>query len=178
MDEAPTTGTVTPPQQDGSHRDSFEAFYVWEFPRLVALARGLATPLAAEDLAQEAMLVAYRRWTHVSELERPEFWVRRVCANLAASQFRRRLVEIRATSRIARKTQSEVLDDPSEEFWSAVRRLPRRQAQAAALRFIYDMTISDIAATLDCSQGTVKQHLSRARASLATALATTEEADS
>ena len=177
MSEATRADTVPPYR--GSHRDTFEEFYAWELPRLVALARGLAGTAAAEDLAQEAMLAAYRRWSHVQELERPELWVRRACANLAVSQVRRRLVEVRATSRLAaRRPPPEPLAETSEEFWRAVRRLPRRQAQAAALRYVYDMTVSDVAATLDCTEGTVKQHLSRARAALAASLQLTEEVGS
>ena len=45
------------------------------------------------------------------------------------------------------------MSEDSEEFWAAVRRLPARQAQAAALRFVYDMPIADIAAALDCTSG-------------------------
>ena len=51
-----------------------------------------------------------------------------------------------------------------------MRALPHRQAQTAALRFVYDLPIADIARTLGCSEGTVKQHLSRARRSLAATL--------
>lgn len=178
MSEAPKTDMVPPPRRS-PHRDSFEEFYAWELPRLVALARGLASAAAAEDLAQEAMLAAYRRWSHVRELERPELWVRRACANLAVSQFRRRIVELRVTTRLAATRPSpEKIGATSEDFWQAVRRLPRRQAQAAALRFVYDMSIADVAATLDCTEGTVKQHLSRARRALAAALHATEETGS
>jgi RNA polymerase sigma factor (sigma-70 family) len=149
----------------------FDDFYAAELSRLVALARGLAPGHLAEDVAQEAMLVAYRRWREVSELDRPDLWVRRTCANLAVSQFRRRMVELRATARLAGRRQPPIeLSASGEEFWTAVRALPQRQAQAAALRFVYDMPIADIATTLGTSQGTVKQHLSRARHALAAAL--------
>ena len=112
--------------------------------------------------------MAYRRWRDLDELERPDLWVRRTCANLAVSQFRRRVVELRATARLAGRRQSPVeLSEAGEEFWSAVRELPHRQAQTAALRFVYDMSMADIAETLGCTDGTVKQHLSRARHSLA-----------
>ncbi len=159
-----------------SRRGSFEEFYTAELPRLVALARGLCPAHLAEDVAQEAMIVTYRRWREVSELERPDLWVRRTCANLAVSQFRRRMVELRATARLAGRRQPPIELSPSgEEFWTAVRALPQRQAQAAALRFVYDMPIADIAATLGTSEGTVKQHLSRARRALAATLGATDQ---
>ena len=152
-------------------REAFDDFYAAELPRLVVLARGLCGAGLAEDVAQEAMLVAYRRWREVGGLEQPEQWVRRTCANLAVSQFRRRMVELRVKARLSvRRPPPDEVDETSEEFWTAVRALPHRQAQTAALRFVYDLPIADIARTLGCSEGTVKQHLSRARRSLAATL--------
>jgi RNA polymerase sigma-70 factor (ECF subfamily) len=170
---------VAAPQRSATaaRRGSFEEFYTTELPRLVALARGLAPAHLAEDVAQEAMLVAYRRWREVSELERPDLWVRRTCANLAVSQFRRRMAELRAVTRLSgRRPPPAELSESGEQFWAAVRSLPQRQAQAAALRYVYDMPLAEIAATLGTSEGTVKQHLSRARHTLASTLgATTQE---
>lgn len=169
MTEVPRADTVTSPDvPERRHRTGFEDFYVTELPRLVALARGLCGAAAAEDVAQEAMLVAFRRWSQVGDLDRPEQWVRRTCANLAVSTFRRRVVELRAVARLGhRRAEPPSLSDSGEEFWAAVRRLPARQAQAAALRFVYEMPVAEIATTLDCTTGTVKQHLSRARRALA-----------
>jgi RNA polymerase sigma-70 factor (ECF subfamily) len=159
-------------------RDGFDEFYAAELPRLVALARGLCPAHLAEDVAQEAMLVAYRRWGEVTELDRPDLWVRRTCANLAVSQFRRRMVELRATARLAGRRQPPIeLSESGEEFWAAVRALPQRQAQSAALRYVYDMPVVEIAATLGTSEGTVKQHLSRARHALAARLGATTQED-
>ena len=178
MSEVPPAEQVTISVTGRRPTGSFDDFYVGELPRLVALARGLCGSAIAEDVAQEAMLVAYRRWREIGDLDRPDLWVRRACSNLAVSQFRRRMVEVRAVARLAgRRTAPPELSEASEEFWSAVRRLPRRQAQAAALRFVYDLTIADIAATLECSEGTVKQHLSRARHALATQLGAATEGD-
>ncbi len=118
--------------------------------------------------------MAYRRWRDVADLERPDLWVRRTCANLAVSQFRRRMVELRRPPAWpARRQPLPELSEAGEEFWAAVRALPHRQAQAAALRFVYDMPLAEIAATLGTSEGTVKQHLSRARHALAVSLAAT-----
>src|SRR5689334_5960392 len=73
--------------------EPFDAFYRRELARLVAFARVLAGPAYAEDIAQDAMLTAYRHWRTVSRLDMPAAWVRRVCANRALSTLRRRGVE-------------------------------------------------------------------------------------
>jgi DNA-directed RNA polymerase specialized sigma24 family protein len=64
-----------------------------------------------------------------------------------------------------------------EEFWSLVRQLPRRQAQSVALFYLYDLSVAEIAETLECSTGSVKSHLSRGRAALAKRLNTSLETD-
>jgi RNA polymerase sigma factor (sigma-70 family) len=147
-------------------RVDFDAFYRAELPQLVALARALCGAAAADDIAQEAMLAAYRRWRHVSDLEHPEAWVRGTCGNLAVSHYRRKLVELRAVSRLSSRPQVPDLEPADDAFWAAVRGLPKRQAQAAALRYLYELDVADIARTLDISEGSVKQHLTRARARL------------
>jgi RNA polymerase sigma factor (sigma-70 family) len=160
----------------GSPRD-FDDFYRAEMPGLVVLARALCGMAVADDVAQEAMLAAYRKWRMVGDLEQPEAWVRRTCSNLAVSHYRRALVELRAVVRLAARPQFAVLEPVDEAFWSAVRALPRRQAQAAALRYLYGLDIADIARTLEISEGSVKQHLSRGRARLARGLALADEPD-
>lgn len=149
----------------GAHVD-FDDFYRAELPGLVALARALCGGAVADDVAQEAMLAAYRRWQRVSDLEHPEAWVRRTCGNLAVSQYRRKLVGLRASTRLASRPQPPALEPADDAFWAAVRRLPKRQAQAAALRYLYGLDVADIARTLEITEGSVSQHLSRARARL------------
>ena len=152
----------------------FDDFYRAELPRLVVLARALCGAAVAEDVAQEAMLAAYRRWRHVGDLERPEAWVRRACGNLAVSLYRRKVVELRASTRLASRPQPPALEPADDAFWAAVRRLPKRQAQAAALRYLYGLDVADIARTLEITEGSVSQHLSRARARLARELNLTD----
>jgi len=148
--------------------EPFESFYRREYPRIAALARVLTGPIGAEDHAQEAMLVAFRRWREVSQMTDPAMWVRRVCVHIATSHVRRRAAEARALLRLG--GQREVRSDPivsDEDFWAAVRALPRRQAQVVALYYLFDLAVVDVAATLNMSEGTAKTHLYRARASLA-----------
>jgi RNA polymerase sigma-70 factor (ECF subfamily) len=148
----------------------FDAFYRREFPRLVVLARALAGPAVADDVAQEAMLVAYRKWDEVQLLVSPVGWVRTVCLRKAVSVVRRRSVEQRVLRTIGsfRSDRGAPVEE-DERFWSEVRRLPLRQAQAVALHYALDLAVVEIAETLGCAEGTVKSHLSRGRAALARA---------
>ena len=91
---APDVTEPAPGMAVAMERVGFAEFYLAELPGLVALARGLCGSVVADDIAQEAMLAAYRRWSEVEGFDQPHAWVRRTCANLAISSFRRRMVEV------------------------------------------------------------------------------------
>jgi DNA-directed RNA polymerase specialized sigma24 family protein len=56
--------------------EGFEAFYLREYHAVVRLAYALSgSRLAAEDIAQEAFLVAFRDWERIRQ---PLAWVRKV----------------------------------------------------------------------------------------------------
>jgi RNA polymerase sigma-70 factor (sigma-E family) len=148
----------------------FEYFYLEEYPKVVALAYALSgSRMGAEDIAQEAFLRAYRDWDRVGSYEHQAAWVRRVAANLATSGLRRRLLEARVLARLAGRWEAAVepLAGEDAQFWVAVRRLPRRQAQAVALYYFQDLSVQQTATVLGCAEGTVKAHLAKARAALA-----------
>ena len=150
--------------------EPFDRFYAREFPRMVSIAYAVSgSRMAAEDLAQEAMIVAYRGWSEVGALERPGAWVRRVVLNRAASAYQRRRAEARALLRLAplRGEPPAELSAESAEFWHEVRRLPRRQAQAVALFYMEEASVAEIAEVMGCTESTVKVHLHHGRLALA-----------
>lgn len=157
----------------------FEAFYQREFDAVAALAYVLSgSRLASDDLAQEAFLAAYRRWGEIGRYDNPGAWVRRVVANRSASLMRRTLVRSRALIRLGARTESVPEMSPDTvDVWRAIRRLPRRQAQATALYYLHDLSLDGVAAILDCSVETVRTHLRRARKTLARTLDTQEDTD-
>jgi RNA polymerase sigma-70 factor (sigma-E family) len=169
----PARRTAPAPGDGGSRAvrlpGPFEHFYLEEYPKVVKLAYALSgSRSGAEDIAQEAFLRAYRDWDRVGSYEHQAAWVRRVAANLATSGLRRRLVEARALTRLARRWEPAVepLAADNAEFWAAVRTLPRRQAQAVALYYFQDLSVQQTATVLGCSEGTVKAHLAKARRTL------------
>lgn len=148
---------------------SFPAIFRAEYPGLVAIAWGLTgSRETAEDIAQEALLSLHRRLNRGADISNPAGYVRRTCSNLAVSWVRRRMAETRALLRTgAPQGSAPALEASDELFWSEVRRLPRRQAQAVALFYGYDMSVADVATTLEISKGTAKTHLHRGRHTLA-----------
>jgi len=152
--------------------ESFEAFYVREYPAVVRLAYALSgSRLVAEDIAQDAFLRAFHDWQRI---RRPSAWVRKVAVRRAGRTVQRRLLEARALARLVAGRGPAVaeLPEPDAEVWRAVRALPRRQAQVIALRYVTDAPVAEIARTLGLAEGTVKAQLHRGRQALAARLAT------
>ncbi|MEM7274613.1 MAG: sigma-70 family RNA polymerase sigma factor [Actinomycetota bacterium] len=156
---------------------SFDRFYQREYRAVVGLAHVLSgSRTAAEELAQDGFVAAYRNWGRISGYDRPEAWVRRVVVNAARSRGRRLGAEARAMTRLrGRRRPLSELPEPDHEFWTAVRKLPTRQSQAIALHYLEDRPVDEIAAIIDCTPGAVKTHLHRGRQALRQTLGTGEK---
>ena len=144
---------------------AFEAFYAAEYTRLLQLAYVLSGSRAvAEELVQEAMLRVYRHWPKVATYDKPGAWARRVLVNLATSRGRKVTAEARAMVRLrSRRADEPPRPSASEDLWREIRKLPTRQAQALALFYVEDLPVVEIAALLECPEGTVKALLHRGR---------------
>lgn len=149
--------------------EPYESFFRREFPRMVAVAYAISgSRWAAEELAQEACLRAYRSWDTVSRYDKPGAWLRRVTINLANSLIRRRMSEVKALQRYV-SGSIEVLDEhPVEEadFWNQVKSLPRRQREVIVLHYVDGLDTPEIADVLDISESSVRTHLQRGRETL------------
>lgn len=138
---------------------------------MVGLARALSGgQVLAEDIAQDALLAAYKRWDQVGRLDNPGAWVRRVVANRAVSVLRRRLSEAKGLVRL--RLGHEGVERPempadSEWIWGLVRRLPKRQGQVIALYYFDGLSMPEIGVVLEISKETVNTHLRRAKDTLA-----------
>lgn len=153
--------------------DGFDAFYTVELRRLVGLAYVLTGDRSvAEDLANEALLVAHQKWDSISAYEAPGAWVRRVLINRTHSWKRRWLSERVALGKVGGMRELSVVNDyrDVERIWTQVRKLPKRQAQVIALHYLDDLSVEEIARVLECSIPTVKTHLQRGRTALANVL--------
>jgi len=158
--------------EDASTREKrlldFDTFYRRNFQAVAAIGYALSgSASVAEELAQEAFMAAFVKWDEVAVMERPDSWVKRVVANKAASRVRRIKTEVKAAARLRGRNELRSLPDDAVVAWDLVRRLPRRQAQAIALRYIGDLPIGEIAQLIGCAPETVRTHLRRGRERLA-----------
>jgi RNA polymerase sigma factor (sigma-70 family) len=151
--------------------EPFERFYRRTYRPMVGLAVVLSARRdVAEDIAQEALIAAFRSWGRVGQLDDPVAWVRRVVANRSVSWFRRSIVEVKSLIRLGRSSSGGTDSDFVEalELWANVRRLlSRRQAVAVALRYAEGLTLTEIANAMECSTSTANTHLRRAHERLA-----------
>jgi RNA polymerase sigma-70 factor (ECF subfamily) len=165
----------------------FDDFYRAEYPGLVALTAAiLGRRSGADDLVQEAMIDAYRRWGRLAHYDAPRAWVRRVILQRAAKVDRKQRNERDAHLRSVRQgpPAQEHGAELDPELRSALTALPMQQRAVMALHYLDDLSIVEIAEALDVSEGTVKTHLSRGRLRLSSELdrpdnaAATERGDS
>lgn len=151
-------------------RDAAGAFCAAQYPRLVGgLTLYVGDHAVAEELAQEALLRAFRRWEHVNRLDAPAAWVWRVGVNLANSHFRRRGAERRARARL--DTDGTSPPDSPDLAWAvavrdAIAELPARQRSALILRYYLDLPVEDAARHMEASPDAVRSLTKRAVAAL------------
>ena len=110
----------------------------------------------AEDLAQEALLRAWRDWERIRAMASVGGYVRGIVVNLAKTSLRRRVVELR--HRLVDPPPVAAADDAAGlvDLRRALARLPLRKRVCVVLRYYADLSEAEIASTLGVSVGTVK----------------------
>lgn len=149
---------------DERGRASFEAWALARQQQLVRSAYLVTGDFQrAEDLVQEALIRAAQRW-EVLAGGRPDAWVRTVIFRQHVSWWRR-------------TRRESVSDDPPDAGYQAsgeaavmvrdaLGLLTRKQRAVLVLRFIEDLSVTETAAVLGVSGGTVKKQTSVALARL------------
>lgn len=137
----------------GGFEGAYDACFVVAYQ---AAFRVVANRGEAEDIAQETMVRAYLRWSRVEHYVEP--WAVRVATNLALDNVRRRSRRFRVS---VRSEPAPAVADERLDLARAIARLPKRQREAVALRYVADLSEADTAQAMGCSTGSVKQHASR-----------------
>jgi RNA polymerase sigma-70 factor (sigma-E family) len=126
----------------------------------------------AEDLVQETLLAALRRWDSVSAAELPSAYVRRMLVNNHITSQRRRMSrEVPFDPDLVTLGDPRSLaghDEIDARSWAAdvMARLPDQQRTVLVLRYYERLYDEEIAEILGVARGTVRSLASRAFASL------------
>jgi RNA polymerase sigma-70 factor (ECF subfamily) len=122
----------------------------------------------AADVVGDAFLELERRWDKIGLYEDPASWVRRVALNRFLNHRRSLAHRAQALLRLESRARDEIdAPGPSDLILrEALARLPLRQRTAVVLHYFGDLSVAQVAEAMGISEGSVDQHLHRARKAL------------
>lgn len=165
-------------------REAFAALFAYFAPRLKAwLVKSGATPGAAEDFAQDAMLTVWRKADLFdSSKARAATWVFTIARNRRLDMLRRDArplptpeIEL-AGEDVRRPDELLSMSQDADRVRDALSRLSADHVEVLRLAFFMDSSHSEIAKHLDLPLGTVKSRIRNAMTKLRLILAPSEEA--
>ncbi|MBP2322075.1 RNA polymerase sigma-70 factor (sigma-E family) [Kibdelosporangium banguiense] len=123
----------------------------------------------AEDLTQTTLIKIYRAWPTVQKQESMQNYARKVLLNTWLDEKRRpwRRSELRVAAPPDHPDTGADPEAAQARSWAkdmthrALLELPPRQRAALVLRYFDDLSVSETAAVLNCSEGTVKSQTAR-----------------
>lgn len=128
----------------------------------------------AEDIVQDALVKAHRRWVQILVAWDRDAYVRRMIVNSHLDGRRRRSstevpVEFRADALASPDPDHAAQQAERTQMWRALAELPPRQRAVLVLRHYADCDDRAIAELLGCGVSTVRSQASRGLATLRTA---------
>jgi RNA polymerase sigma factor (sigma-70 family) len=120
----------------------------------------------ADDCFQETFLAALRAYPRLRPDSNLRAWVLTIANRKALDLHRaraRRAVPVASIEETAAPAQADPADDG---LWALVRELPAGQRAAVLLRYAGDLTHSEIATALDCSEEAARRRLADALSKL------------
>jgi RNA polymerase sigma-70 factor (sigma-E family) len=161
ISQSPTAASgeaATPEPLVVLYREHFTSLF-----RAAALLLGRADE--AEEIVQEAFVRTLQAWPRLRDAERAGAYVRSATFNLARSRIRRWIVvRRRPIPREVTQPSAEehsVLREEHRAVLAELRRLPKRQRECLVLRYYLELPLSEAAAVLGISMGSVKTHTHR-----------------
>jgi RNA polymerase sigma factor (sigma-70 family) len=161
-----------------THR-AIEAVWRIESARLIAgLARMVRDDSLAEDLAQDALVIALQRWPESGVPENPGAWLMAAAKRRAIDLLRRRKSLEGKYAELGRQLEAQSEPDPDTTvgdellglmFAACHPVLPREGRVALTLRLLGGLTTEEIARAFLVPEATVAQRIVRAKRTLAAA---------
>jgi RNA polymerase sigma-70 factor (ECF subfamily) len=154
--------------------EEFRFFFEENFDRVIGYAFSIVQDTQeAEDIAVESLARAYAAWRRLNGTAHRKAWVFRTTLNLGIDHLRkqkrsktRRGID-EAFADIPMRSEAMALDATGylatnrAELVVALRRLPERQREAVAMRYLGGFEVTEVAEFMGIGTETVKTHLAR-----------------
>nr|BFE63782.1 SigE family RNA polymerase sigma factor [Dactylosporangium thailandense] len=149
------------------HERELEEYLRVRMPHLRRLAYLLTGDFdRADDVVQATATTLYLKWRQVRAAGNIDAYVRRMLVHTFLGERRLAWARTWLTDRLPERPAAAPPTDDAIVVRAALRRLPPRQQAVLVLRFLCDLPVNEVAATLGCSPGTVKSHTSDGLAAL------------
>lgn len=139
-------------------------------------------PQEAEDLAQEAFLRAYSNIKSYDIEKKFSTWLFRIATNISIDYLRKRKpsvyldAEVQGTDGVTLQSQL-AANEPGPEnvavqleerqvLYDAIEKLPLKYQSAVILKYVEDLSLTEISEILELPVATVKTHIHRGREAL------------
>jgi RNA polymerase sigma-70 factor (ECF subfamily) len=167
-----------------THRAINAAFRIEQARLIAGLMRMVRDVSLAEELAQEALVIALERWPGTGVPENPAAWLMATAKRRAIDRFRRDKLLARKHAEIARELESiemttpdfdtaidtEISDDRLRLIFTACHPVLSTEARVAlTLRLLGGLTTDEIARAFLVPEPTIAQRIVRAKHTLAKA---------
>lgn len=129
----------------------------------------------AADAVQDAFVKAHLKWRKISTYDDPVGWIRRVAINKVRDGHRSRVRRDRAIERMGHEAKLTSEQPAIDEVAELLSTLPKQQRAAAAMFYVEQLSVLEIAQALEVSEGAVKFHLHQARQKLRAHIESREE---
>lgn len=153
---------------EASFRDVFDTHlpYVWRLLRYLGV-----SDADLEDACQDVFVIAHRRMGELQQSDVPRPWMRQICVNVASnsrrSQRRRRygggLDDLELPTEANQHREAEVRQ-MRQVLLSVLEQVPEDQRRVFVLYEIEQLSMSEVASTLECPLQTAYHRLHAARA--------------
>jgi RNA polymerase sigma-70 factor (ECF subfamily) len=151
--------------------DAFEQLAAQQLAGLYRAAVALVGADDAGDLAQEALVAAWRELPRLRDPARFRAWLHRILVNRSRNHLRAQRRRPQLTLDVlARDPSGPSPSDPAIFLSAAVAELPTPQRLAVSLHYFGGLSLREVGAVLGVPESTVKSRLHVARGTLRVAL--------
>jgi RNA polymerase sigma-70 factor (ECF subfamily) len=173
--------TPEPGRERPDAQCDFRDFFLEWYPKLVRyLASTFDGSADADDVTVEAMLAARAKWDSLDDplraYDKPHSWVFKVAQRMMIRELTKKKrfihVEIDEVDQGAEPIDAHICRLDVE---SAIRRLPRREAQAVTLYYLLGFDVAGVSSIMGIAEGAVKRYLADGRGRLTVLLRLCDE---